>query len=404
MLLITFYLFLMCMSIVICYPDGLNVDTACNTMVPNHGTSAQSSQSPYKIQLASSSYTPGVPVSVTIYSTSAQFKGFMIQARKADGTQSDGYFTVITGTIQACSNKALVQSNSNAKASLTFNWNPPSTAVGDITFKATFVQSKTVFWTNTEIVVLKPVAVITTISTASTISSSTTISTTTKSSGTHNTTQGPLGPITLDAECGKTRGCFSLCAHGGCKFFVSWYEENLRAHYILKSVVSYSSGSFMALGLSSDKRMGEDAIIGCYHGSSGSNIKFSATSTDRVMPNIFVDTDLVMTSSSYTGGVLTCFLNRPVSATLKLYDVSKQWTLFFATGSASYTSNVLQLKYHGTSRYMSESSYSITSTANVQAMTAEEEKSLSHGRQNKYSILTNFIIVILVVKYFTFNN
>jgi hypothetical protein len=57
MLSVLVSLSLLCIG-VYCNPDGAPV-SACETMVPNHGVSAQTSNSPYMVTMNTSSYTAG---------------------------------------------------------------------------------------------------------------------------------------------------------------------------------------------------------------------------------------------------------------------------------------------------------------------------------------------------------
>ncbi|KAH9515375.1 hypothetical protein Btru_014294 [Bulinus truncatus] len=375
-----------------CYPNGDNVDTACNSLTPGHGVNAQTSSNPYKITFSPASYTPGVKVTVTISTlTGSGFKGFMIQARKADDSISDGSWDVVSGTKLACNEKALVHADNTLRVSLTSRWTPPSTLAGNIIFKAAIVQSKLVFWTRTESAVLTP---------AST-SSTTFHPITTKSSGVHNTTLGPLGPIEPDPHCGKTKGCFGLCANGGCIFLVTWTVIESQANYTLASVVSQSN-PFIALGFSNDLKMGDDSVIGCAHGSTGSNYKFTGLTTGRVVPDIFIDSGVILKSTRYSSGMYSCNLLRPITGTQKLFDVSKEWTLFFATGPATIKSGTAYPQYHDKNRYISEKKVSITSMLSIRPLTKTEEGTFSHGlsigcfRPHTLALINLVIILRLV--------
>ena len=60
--------------------------STCEAMVPHHqNNKAQTGESPYNISVSNSSYTPGEDLTVTISGTNT-FKGFILQARRTDGS------------------------------------------------------------------------------------------------------------------------------------------------------------------------------------------------------------------------------------------------------------------------------------------------------------------------------
>lgn len=135
-----------------CYPNGIGVEASCASLIPQHGSASRTSAPPYNISFTPQTYAPGTPVQVTISSCSnTYYMGFMLQARRGDGTSDQliGSFTPVSGTRVACSNNAaVVHSSSNSKTSTTLTWTPPTSSVGHIVFRVTFVQSEHTYWTN----------------------------------------------------------------------------------------------------------------------------------------------------------------------------------------------------------------------------------------------------------------
>ncbi|KAH9515390.1 hypothetical protein Btru_014329 [Bulinus truncatus] len=229
-----------------CYPDGMNVDTACSSMTPNHGYPPQSSPAPYDVILTPKSYVPGSPVTVTISSNNATFMGFMIQVRRIDPlmdqTEPLGNFVVVDGTRAACSAKALVHYSNQARTSLTTMWNPPSNSSGDVVFRVSIVSKHYMFWTDVQSETVydaskmrRPARVGMPMYMASPM------------------TTVPSN-ITKDNSCGQAMGCFSSCSAGTCHYLVSWHIMNDCVVYTLKS--SYPApGFYMALGFSNDHEM-----------------------------------------------------------------------------------------------------------------------------------------------------
>ncbi|KAH9491828.1 Cartilage matrix protein [Bulinus truncatus] len=133
-----------------CYPSGIGVNSACSNLTPGHGASAQNDAPPYYIEINATTVNPGGNVTVTLNAINTPFKGFMIQARRADGSSSEplGTFVNTTQTRLACSGAALVHSSSVDKTMIQFNWTAPRTLDVDVIFRVTFVQSKLTFWVN----------------------------------------------------------------------------------------------------------------------------------------------------------------------------------------------------------------------------------------------------------------
>ncbi|XP_059169382.1 putative defense protein [Physella acuta] len=131
-----------------CFPNGVGVDPACTNMIPLHGAASQTTTPPYNIIVSPASYTPGQPVTVTLSGNPSSFKGFMIQARRANVTYAEllGTFTGDSGTRQACYGQALVHADDSNKLIKTFTWNPPAFFAGNVVFRVTFVQSVSKFW------------------------------------------------------------------------------------------------------------------------------------------------------------------------------------------------------------------------------------------------------------------
>ncbi|KAH9515393.1 DOMON domain-containing protein frrs1L [Bulinus truncatus] len=125
-------------------------------MIPNHGPQPQTSAAPYQITFCPTWYNSSTPVSVTITANSNHdFDGFMVQAlQNVSNITKYGTFTATSYTRSICLNKVMVHNSGNGKKRLTFTWNPPTTAAGNLVFVGTFVESKNTFWTNVTSAVL----------------------------------------------------------------------------------------------------------------------------------------------------------------------------------------------------------------------------------------------------------
>ncbi|XP_013403653.1 putative defense protein 3 [Lingula anatina] len=132
-------------------------ELACISMVPSgHGTSGQRGPSPYTITPSVDQYAEGGSVTLTIKGKNGErFKGFFVQARRADPSlnveEPIGRFDTISGSKILCDKalgNAISHSSGSDKSEVVLTWNAPTSFQGHLVFKATIVQTQTVFWDN----------------------------------------------------------------------------------------------------------------------------------------------------------------------------------------------------------------------------------------------------------------
>ena len=72
-------------------------DSTCSTLTPKHHTDPQSSVAPFEVVPGKLSVAPGAKITLMLKSpVGVQFKGFLIQARNGEGSDSAlGHFTVL---------------------------------------------------------------------------------------------------------------------------------------------------------------------------------------------------------------------------------------------------------------------------------------------------------------------
>eukprot|EP00057_Strongylocentrotus_purpuratus_P005095 XP_003730202.1 PREDICTED: fibropellin-1 [Strongylocentrotus purpuratus] len=135
------------------YPSGA-VTSTCVDMTPNHGSSSQTSVSPYTISVSPAFYQPGEQMTVTISrnANTPALKGILLQVRRTGNDEIIGTWSVAGTTgfqTLACNgaNSAVTHtSNGDKPASFPLNWTPPDVNGDDIYVTATFVQTMPVFW------------------------------------------------------------------------------------------------------------------------------------------------------------------------------------------------------------------------------------------------------------------
>ncbi|XP_059176714.1 putative ferric-chelate reductase 1 [Physella acuta] len=374
---------------VVCFPDGANVDNSCSDMVPQHGAPAKTSTPPYTISFTPTSYTPGQQVTVHLRGNGNTFKGFMIQAKRADGSSNEllGSFTAIAGTRQACNGQALIHTESRDKSSKTFIWSPPAEDVGYVVFRATFVQSELTFWTN-----VASRAFVSTASNHSTLAPS--------GASTEVPPAQSLGTVPADPKCdGKTKGCFTSCTGNTCKFIVSWKEDGTDVVYNFTAAVGFFDGSYVALGFSSGSSMGGDSVMGCAFGTNGTVVSFTAENLGKTS-STFADDNVKLISQSYDDDVLTCSTRRPIAGSGKRFDVSQNWTLLFARGRAFVGSQVI-LTNHLNEKYISIAAVTSKYSENVDAKQQNNDIYKFHGCLMVASWLIFSSIGIITARFYT---
>ncbi|KAH7970229.1 hypothetical protein HPB49_001342 [Dermacentor silvarum] len=114
---------------------------ACNNMVPGHGSPSDSATDSYSL---TAQKQPDQSVKVTLAGT---FKGFLIQARKADDVDSlvPGKFVPegnASRTVDCAQEDgtALTHKDGEVKSQVTATWIPPANWEGQVVFRATVVQ------------------------------------------------------------------------------------------------------------------------------------------------------------------------------------------------------------------------------------------------------------------------
>lgn len=243
----------------------------CSTKMPSHGAPAQTSPATdYQITTSSSTYTPGGSITVTITALNGKvFVGYLMVA-KDEGTGADlGSFSIISGGKVMCGttrDQGVTHTNKASKTTESFTWTAPSNANGNIKFEATIVQSYSKYWLNvhSDVVTLASAAV--------TTKPTTTVPDTTKAATTTSvaTDKPPAtGAVTMDHRCGDTRGCFVNCEGNDCQYVVSWHYRPEYVDFSITRKVTGGGSKWLAIGFSSDPKMGDDDVLHCLSDSAG---------------------------------------------------------------------------------------------------------------------------------------
>lgn len=127
------------------FPDGAPAsEELCGTLLPSHGVSAQTSASPFKIIVSSTSIDGGEIIDVEIRADAGRsFKGFYLIARTLQGAGRDlGEFLLSEDEpnefkLRQCGNgfnNAVTHVNRDLKERISFKWLSPKTFEGKVVF------------------------------------------------------------------------------------------------------------------------------------------------------------------------------------------------------------------------------------------------------------------------------
>lgn len=303
-LLITVSAFVILGSIQPClsYPTGAPLQ-ACQEMRPYHPPTTTSGSPPFAINISTAVYKPDSEIKGTIYSPGGViFRGFLIQARKADNSSTTpiGEFIVSgTNTHTNCgegNKQGLTHTTNSNKTKIDFTWQAPPTSMGDIHFKMTVVESYNVsrFWLGIYSEVIKDCS----LHTSAECNEITTEIPTTKPGGTTGTvpvetsssmiitTTDPGNKIQNDPDCGVTKGCFPDCSNG-CDYLVTWQgtgdakdakddgADDTAVHFSLQMMMKKTENVWTAIGLSPTGKMDDTNVIACLSEVSGVSVESS---------------------------------------------------------------------------------------------------------------------------------
>ncbi|KFM66711.1 putative ferric-chelate reductase 1-like protein, partial [Stegodyphus mimosarum] len=228
-------------------PDGAP-KSSCSTLLPVHrGNTPQRSSSPYTITAERS----GNKIRVIISSPSGEpFQGFILQARSAKDRQKtiDGKFTQQNDISKAIdcfrgSQNTLTHSNTNGKREIITEWSPADEVDEDIIFRATVSESFSVFWTEID---SSPIR----------MGNNAGSSSKRKKEDSH----------TMYDNCFVSKGCLGYppgCVNrGDCEVLLSYANDVDGIAFKMYGFLEPQT--YMAMGLSTDSRMGDDAVTECF--------------------------------------------------------------------------------------------------------------------------------------------
>ncbi|XP_015598085.1 putative ferric-chelate reductase 1 homolog isoform X2 [Cephus cinctus] len=340
----TVILLVLCLGSVLGLPDGAP-NGICSTLMPRHpGTVAQTSTPPYQVLPAAGQgrvrLILGSPQGLA-------YEGFMILARDLETGEYVGEFANLPESARHMEcldgvKNGVTHIDKRKKQNLEFDWEAPPYYEGTIIFNSTFAQDYSTYWVGVEsprITVLKRSIDILTAPTPTTTPRTSTppyYSPTVKT--TVNVAENPL----YDG-CGTTKNCFGApdgCVEEkNCDAIVTVLVRGERYLFELQA----QGSKYVAVGLSDDRKMGEDSVVECVDtaGKIGLHMSWNSgkTNSRRSTPE-----DAVRLESSFTqDGIIGCKFWRDKMTVVqgREYDlVNTPYNLLVAAGRSASTNGV----------------------------------------------------------------
>ncbi|XP_014234702.1 putative ferric-chelate reductase 1 homolog [Trichogramma pretiosum] len=330
--------------------------TACDLMIPRHKNHLpQESPPPYQLLAARGQGR----VRLIIGSPDGSgYRGFFVTARDIDTGEYVGEFNNLpesqakhvecVQTDQRWGQKTAVThiEPKNTKHNLEFDWEAPEDYEGTIVFNSTIARTYDVFWVGIEsprISVSKRSIDIHSTPASITVARSTTPP---------YFSPTPVNKMPDEQDpfyenCGETKNCFGIpdgCVEQqNCVAAVSVLVAGERYIFELRST---NNAKYVAVGLSDDRKMGDDSVVECVDAGDRVNMHMSwndgFTNTRMATPPNTVD----LISSSLVDGVISCKFSRNKLTQIQgrtFNLVEKPYFLLLARGQKVYSGGI---SYH----------------------------------------------------------
>ncbi|GFS20226.1 ferric-chelate reductase, partial [Elysia marginata] len=152
------------------------------------------------------------------------------------------------------------------------------------------------------------------------------------------------GNFVADADCGSTKVCYSDCQGAtGCTYEAACAKVGTNAECAITVKADGITGdAWLALGFSSDDKMGDDSVTGCKR-IGGSYSVFNAFNNGKSPRELATDGS-TLTSGTSKDSVVRCVFSREMAAGLsgERYDLSQSYHWMVARGSLGGSQNPTQ--------------------------------------------------------------
>lgn len=304
---------------------------SCATMTPGHGTSSQTSPSPYTVSADNNADVSGRSVNVIIRSQNNEpFTGYLLKAQSTQSEEILGTFTRIPddGSSLNCGeikNSAVTHKNGLLKRGIQAVWEAPPEYEGAVKFVATVVKNYSTFWTEIESL---PVRI--------------TRDTTSVESGDAKRLKAIQQSI-YDG-CGVKKQCVgsvdNCVSNRDCSAVATIAQ--VEGSYLFELMTK--SGAYVSAGLSNDTIMANDAVFDCVR-EDNSVRAYRSWNQPGTKHNerLQEQTDFSLINGFYVDGVIYCKLkvNPTVYVENTKYDLNRdEYYIMLAVGSKLKENNV----------------------------------------------------------------
>lgn len=308
-----------------CYPTGAP-ESACNTMTPSHGVPPQNTSSPYVIQFSSSNFSIDSNFTVTISSKdgNTSFKGFLVEVftdQPKSSQLKESEFKVPENAHPTC-NGGATHSNANIKHVIELQWQPTTSFTGKVKFRATIVQSYTVFWKNVESEYL---------SVDYTAPSTSPSDVTTISHPIITTSESPSDL----PRCEPGFGCFKACPMTTCEAVVIWRRSGNFVDFKIIARLDQPNNRWVAIGFSPTGKMPKTSVIMCLDDNGKLRVEEGVNRGYSFGPLSNKTQGLTNISASVVGGTMKCSFSRQINVSgsvESIYSLTKKYFLLLGNG------------------------------------------------------------------------
>lgn len=324
------------------YPSGAP-SGVCQSMTPIHGgIQPQNTIPPFQLNVSVNKvkYDEIITINITGSEINYKFKGFIIQARNSNNTAIGEFVNLNTEYVKSmdCNGiSSITHSNANLKSNITVEWRSPSNYKGKFHFYVTIVESLPIFWIkvqSTEIEI---------------VSDNDSILTST------STIQPDINNDILYSGCDNTKTCIGLPA--GClvtKNCQSFGAIIYRDDEFIFEMQSASHAAYIAMALSNDGLMGDDAVIECVN---DDGIIRAFASLTEVSPLPYASNRLKseqsvirLITSRYDNGKIYCQVARNYLSVVNNITFDMINSLYYILLSSGTSNTPISIGYHDINR------------------------------------------------------
>ncbi|OWF41490.1 ferric-chelate reductase 1-like [Mizuhopecten yessoensis] len=301
--------------------------SSCLAFFPKHdGVNKQMCASPYWIEISASSFRPSQEINVTLMAPHGQtFIGFMLNVHRQAGDTEErlgSFINIFEDSTKARSciggkDNMVTHKDNSARKQVTVTWKSPAYEVGNVTFRAAFVKSYHVFWTDVTLQLPSQT----------------------------NIKQSIVNKILAQQvnvdydDCGKSMGCLlypRYCGGLDCDVGLTYTMTNSNATFTFWARTEIQS--YVSLGFSGDRLMGTDETISCTY--DGTIVTFQHGNNPKYYNQRQYKRDqLSSMASTYRDGKLYCTFTRPhamnvteFSSEVTTYDLNNPYYVMVAWG------------------------------------------------------------------------